>query len=78
MMTAFQTCMWIYNRITESELALVHDIVSELQNNNEDKWSDLTPECCYTEILKNGENMMKSCTLKDIQCISRVMEMHTG
>ena len=68
----------LQQRITESELALVHDIVSELQNNNEDKWSDLTPECCYTEILKNGKNMMKSCTLKDIQCISQVMEMHTG
>ena len=65
-------------RITESELSLVQDIVIELQNTSEDKWCDLTTDRCYTEILRNGKNMMKTCTLKDIQYISRVMELHTA
>ena len=64
--------------LTEVELVLVQDIITELQNNNEEKWCHLTPEICYTELLKNGINMMNSCMIKDIQCIGRVMELHTG
>ena len=38
--------------LTEVEFVLVQDIISELQNNNEEKWGHLTPEICYTELLK--------------------------
>ena len=38
--------------LTDVEFVLVQDIISELQNNNEEKWCHLTPEICYTELLK--------------------------
>ena len=31
----------------------------------------------YNGILKDASTMMASCTIKDIQCLSRIMEMHT-
>ena len=60
-------------RITESEFSLVQDIVTELQNTNKDKWSNLIHNKCYTEILKNSKNMMKCCTLSHLVCL-----LHNG
>ena len=68
----------LHKRITCNKFGLVSDIVTELQNSNPDKWSTLTPEKCYNGILKDASTMMASCTIKDIQCLSRIMEMHTG
>ena len=32
----------------------------------------------FPDILQNAENMNKSCTIKDIQVIAKVLELHTG
>ena len=60
------------------KITLLTDILNKLKNVNKKKWEDTKEEDLFPDILQNAKHMQNMCTLKDLQAISKAMEMHTG
>ena len=64
--------------LEKSEVTLLADIVNELTNVNPTKWANINCADLLPDILQNAENMNRTCTIKDLHAIAKVLELHTG
>ena len=60
------------------EFMLLEDITSDLQELNNNKWSTLTPDALFPDMLQDASVPYKNCTIKDLVVIGKVMECYTG
>ena len=64
--------------LSSNGCSLLREILQDLQEYSEKKWSGLTTKDIYPDILCNTENLMAECTVKELNLIARAMENHTG
>ena len=57
---------------------LLEDITSDLQELNNSKWSTLTPDALFPDMLQDASVLYKNCTIKDLVVIGKVLERYTG
>ena len=57
---------------------VIPDMISQLQYYNETKWADTCADELYHIILTNARELLKTCTIKEINIIAKVLEQHTG
>ena len=60
------------------EFMLLEEIASDLQELNNSKWSTLTPDALFPDMLQDAGVLYKSCTIKDLVVIGKVLERYTG
>ena len=60
------------------EFMLLEEIASDLQELNNSKWSTLTPDALFLDMLQDAGVLYKSCTIKDLVVIGKVLEHYTG
>ena len=65
-------------KITSSQSTILQDIIGELVLLNPGKWMGTSIEDLFPDVLQNGQLLNSSCTMKDLQAISRAMENNTG
>ena len=63
--------------LVNEKCQLLPDIVKQLQYYDGRKWAGTSVEELYPAILTDGKELMKSCTVKEIAIISKVLEQHT-
>ena len=57
---------------------VIPDMISQLQYYNGTKWADTCADELYHIILINARELLKTCTIKEINIIAKVLEQHTG
>ena len=57
---------------------VIPDMISQLQYYNRTKWADTCADELYHIILINARELLKTCTIKEINIIAKVLEQHTG
>ena len=60
------------------EFMLLEEIASDIQELNNSKWSTLTPDALFLDMLQDAGVLYKSCTIKDLVFIGKVLECYTG
>ena len=60
------------------EFMLLEDITSDLQELNNNKWSTLTPDALFLDMLQDASVLYKNFTIKDVVVIGKVLEHYTG
>ena len=60
------------------EFMLLEEIASDLQELNNSKWSTLTPDTLFPDMFQDAGVLYKSCTIKDLVVIGKVLECYTG
>ena len=56
---------------------LLEDITSDLQELNNSKWSTLTPDALFPDMLQDASVLYKNCTIKYLVVIAKVLECYT-
>ena len=60
------------------EFMLLEEIALDLQELNNSKWSTLTPDALFLDMLQDAAVLYKNCTIKDLVVIGKVLECYTG
>ena len=60
------------------EFMLLEEIASDLEELNNSKWSTLTADVLFLDMLQDAAVLHKNCTIKDLVVIGKVLECYTG
>ena len=63
--------------LLDERCQLLGDILMQLQYYDVSKWGMLSKEELYTSLLSDVEELMTSCTVKELKIICKTMEHHT-
>ena len=66
------------NYLLGTDCPLLANILMQLQVYNADKWSNKTNEYMYTHLLTDAKELLKMCTVKELNIIATELRCFTG
>ena len=72
------TNMTLEEYLKSGSCSLLENILNELKNVNQDKWSLKSTDDLYPELLTSRDNLMADLTVKELQVISQELQCITG